>query len=96
MFLRNAWYVAAWATEIGRQNLLRRTLLNEPVVFYRTEDGTPVALATFSLIDLIVGSDSQNGTLHQLVFEVRTGDTPSPASERSKWCPPFSSSARIS
>lgn len=44
MFLRNAWYVGAWGTEVGRQNLLRRTLLNEPVVFYRTEDGTPVAL----------------------------------------------------
>jgi len=44
MFLKNAWYVGAWDTEVGRQNLLRRTLLNEPVVFYRTEDGTPVAL----------------------------------------------------
>ena len=45
MFLRNAWYVGAWATEVGRQKLLRRTLLDEPVVFYRREDGTPVALA---------------------------------------------------
>ena len=44
MFIRNAWYVGAWGTEVGRQNLLRRTLLNEPVVFYRKEDGTPVAL----------------------------------------------------
>ena len=44
MFLKNAWYVGAWDTEIGRQSLLRRTLLNEPVVFYRQEDGTPVAL----------------------------------------------------
>ena len=32
-------------TEVGRQKLLRRTLLNEPVVFFRQEDGTPVALA---------------------------------------------------
>ena len=45
MFLRNTWYVGAWGTEVGRQNLLRRTLLEEPVVFYRREDGTPVALA---------------------------------------------------
>lgn len=45
MFLRNAWYVGAWGTEVGRQNLLRRTLLNEPVMFWRQEDGTPVALA---------------------------------------------------
>ena len=45
MFLRNAWYVGAWGTEVGRQKMLRRTLLNEPVVFFRQEDGTPVALA---------------------------------------------------
>ena len=44
MFIRNAWYVGAWDHEVGRQNLLRRTLLDDPVVFYRREDGTPVAL----------------------------------------------------
>ena len=44
MFLKNAWYVAAWDHEVGRQNLLRRLFLNEPVVLYRQEDGTPVAL----------------------------------------------------
>ncbi len=45
MFLQNAWYVGAWGTEVGRQTLLRRVLLDEPVVFYRREDGSPVALA---------------------------------------------------
>ena len=44
MFIQNAWYVAAWDHEVGRQNLLRRTLLNEPVVLFRQLDGTPVAL----------------------------------------------------
>ncbi len=44
MFLRNCWYVAAWDHEVTRMNLLRRILLDEPVVFYRTEDGRPVAL----------------------------------------------------
>lgn len=44
MFIRNAWYVGAWDHEVNRQFLLRRTLLNEPVLFYRQEDGTPVAL----------------------------------------------------
>ena len=39
MFVRNAWYVAAWDHEIGR-NLLRRIILDEPVVLYRREDGT--------------------------------------------------------
>ena len=43
MFPRNAWYVAATADELGRE-LLGRTLLDEPVVLYRCDDGTPVAL----------------------------------------------------
>lgn len=43
MFLRNCWYVAAEAAEIGRQPL-GRILLGEPVVFYRKEDGSAVAL----------------------------------------------------
>ena len=42
MFLRNYWYVAATDTEIGRKPFAR-TLLGEPVVLFRTEDGTPVA-----------------------------------------------------
>ncbi len=43
MFPRNAWYVAATADELGRE-LLGRTLLDRPVVLYRRENGTPVAL----------------------------------------------------
>jgi phenylpropionate dioxygenase-like ring-hydroxylating dioxygenase large terminal subunit len=43
MFLQNYWYAAAWAEDIGR-DLLARVILNEPIVFYRKEDGTPVAL----------------------------------------------------
>ncbi len=43
MFLRNTWYVAAWSSEIGRE-LTSLKLLGEDVVFYRTEDGKPVAL----------------------------------------------------
>ena len=43
MFVRNAWYVAAWDHEIGR-DMLRRVILDEPVVFYRRDDGKPVAL----------------------------------------------------
>ncbi|GAB5101324.1 Rieske 2Fe-2S domain-containing protein [Caballeronia sp. HLA56] len=41
---RNQWYVAAWRNEIGR-TLFERRILDEPVVFYRTEAGDPVALA---------------------------------------------------
>lgn len=43
MFVRNAWYVAAWDHEITR-SLKRRILLDEPVVLYRTDTGKPVAL----------------------------------------------------
>jgi vanillate O-demethylase monooxygenase subunit len=43
MFLRNSWYVAATADELGRA-LLARTFLDEPVVLYRRQDGRPVAL----------------------------------------------------
>jgi phenylpropionate dioxygenase-like ring-hydroxylating dioxygenase large terminal subunit len=44
MFLRNAWYVAAWDREVSKEKPFARTLLNEPIVFYRQSDGTPVAL----------------------------------------------------
>jgi len=43
MFLRNFWYVAASAQEIGRKPL-GRMILGEPVVLFRKGDGTPVAL----------------------------------------------------
>ena len=41
--VRNGWYVAAFANEVGR-DLLPRTFLNKPVVLYRKEDGTAVAV----------------------------------------------------
>ncbi|WP_199431092.1 aromatic ring-hydroxylating dioxygenase subunit alpha [Qaidamihabitans albus] len=43
-FARNQWYVAAYGREIGRE-LFPRTILGEPIVFYRTEAGEAVALA---------------------------------------------------
>src|SRR5476649_2705264 len=43
MFMQNAWYVAAWDREIGRTPLARR-ICDQPMVFYRREDGTPVTL----------------------------------------------------
>ncbi|MEV7090776.1 aromatic ring-hydroxylating dioxygenase subunit alpha [Streptomyces sp. NPDC093085] len=49
-FARNQWYVAAYGREVGRE-LLGRTILDEAIVFYRTEGegdgaaGTVVALA---------------------------------------------------
>lgn len=43
-FARNQWYVAAYSREISRE-LFPRTILGEPIVFYRTEAGEAVALA---------------------------------------------------
>jgi phenylpropionate dioxygenase-like ring-hydroxylating dioxygenase large terminal subunit len=43
-FVRNQWYVAAYGHEIGR-TLFGRTILGEPIVFYRTGSGEVVALA---------------------------------------------------
>jgi phenylpropionate dioxygenase-like ring-hydroxylating dioxygenase large terminal subunit len=42
-FLRNGWYVAASADEVGRVPFARM-LLGEPVVMFRMDDGAPVAL----------------------------------------------------
>jgi len=44
MFLKNCWYVAAWDHELVRKKMMRRMLLNQPVVLYRREDGSPVAM----------------------------------------------------
>jgi phenylpropionate dioxygenase-like ring-hydroxylating dioxygenase large terminal subunit len=44
MFPRNYWYVAAWDHEVRRQELFRRVICGEPIVFYRREDGSPAAL----------------------------------------------------
>jgi len=43
MFLRNAWYVAAWDRELTR-SLLPVVILDERIVLYRKTDGTPAAL----------------------------------------------------
>jgi len=43
-YLRNAWSVAAWSSEILPGRTLARTLLDEPVVIYRDADGRATAL----------------------------------------------------
>ncbi|MEO7243228.1 MAG: aromatic ring-hydroxylating dioxygenase subunit alpha [Variovorax sp.] len=42
-YLRNTWYVAALSPDVGR-TLKPLRILGEAIVFYRMEDGTPVAL----------------------------------------------------
>ncbi len=43
MFVKDAWYVAAWDDEVD-QGLRPVTILGENVVLYRKRDGTPAAL----------------------------------------------------
>ena len=48
MWLRNCWYVIAWAHEIPAADspeLFHRTVLNEPILVYRLADGALVAMA---------------------------------------------------
>lgn len=44
MFVRNCWYVAAWDSDIAPGQLFPITIINEPVVLYRTADERLVAL----------------------------------------------------
>lgn len=41
--IQNAWYAAGWADDLG-DTLLARTILNQPVVLFRTSDGIAHAL----------------------------------------------------
>jgi phenylpropionate dioxygenase-like ring-hydroxylating dioxygenase large terminal subunit len=44
MFVRNTWYVAGWDKEVGASDLFSRTIIGIPVLMYRAEDGTLVAM----------------------------------------------------
>ena len=43
MYLHNAWYTAGWSNEFTSKPMAR-TFLDEPVVLYRAENGSLVAL----------------------------------------------------
>ncbi len=44
MFLRNAWYVAAWANELKAGELLARTICGDQIVFWRDQGGKVCAV----------------------------------------------------
>jgi len=44
MFIRNCWYVAAWSSELPQAGMISRTIINEPVVLFRTATGGIAAL----------------------------------------------------
>jgi vanillate O-demethylase monooxygenase subunit len=43
-YVRNAWYVGAWSHEVAAGRTFLRRIMDEPVVFFRGEDGEPIAL----------------------------------------------------
>lgn len=43
-YLNNAWYCAGWAGDLGRTPMAK-TFLDQSVLMYRREDGTPVAVS---------------------------------------------------
>jgi vanillate O-demethylase monooxygenase subunit len=44
MWVYNAWYVAAWSHEVEPGRIVARTIIDQPLVLYRTGDGHLVAL----------------------------------------------------
>ena len=44
MFIRNCWYVIAWDHDIGPDALFSRTVLDEPILLFRTGNGAWAAL----------------------------------------------------
>ncbi|MBC2666005.1 aromatic ring-hydroxylating dioxygenase subunit alpha [Novosphingobium flavum] len=72
-FVRNHWYAAAWAGEVGERPLARR-ILDEPVVLFRTPDGGAAALedrCPHRLAPLSLGECADGGLrcgYHGMVF----------------------------
>jgi phenylpropionate dioxygenase-like ring-hydroxylating dioxygenase large terminal subunit len=87
MFLKNAWYAAAWDNEVGRQ-LTPMKILGEPIVLYRTADGRPVALEDACphrklplSMGRLKGDDVECG-YHGLTFDCSGACTRVPGAER--------------
>jgi phenylpropionate dioxygenase-like ring-hydroxylating dioxygenase large terminal subunit len=42
--LRNIWWMAMWSHDLAPGEMVARRIMDEPLVFYRTENGTPAAV----------------------------------------------------
>ncbi len=76
MFIRNCWYVGAWSEEVGQRQPLARTIIGDPVVFFRTSQGRVVALedrCAHRRMPLSLGRISEDDTLicpyHGLTYD---------------------------
>ena len=87
MFILDAWYVAAWSTEITREPA-RKVVCSIPVVLYRTEAGSPVALVDrcahrgFPLSAGTVVGDAIRCGYHGFTYDPTGACTRIPAQER--------------
>lgn len=87
MFLRNAWYVAAWDHELGRE-LKPIRILGEEVVLYRKRDGAPAALedaCPHRKLPLSMGrikGDEVECGYHGLTFDCTGACTRAPVQEK--------------
>jgi phenylpropionate dioxygenase-like ring-hydroxylating dioxygenase large terminal subunit len=87
MFVKNAWYVAAWDHDIG-PGLTPARILGEPVVLYRTRGGKPAALedaCPHRKLPLSMGrlkGDEVECGYHGLTFDSSGACTRVPGAER--------------
>ncbi len=44
MFVKNCWYVAGWVAELPADGLIARTIINEPLVLFRSSHGEVIVL----------------------------------------------------
>lgn len=75
-FLRNAWYMAMWGEQLAPGALAPRTMLNDPVLVWRTADGQPAAMADscphrFAPLHMgrVTGGDRIRCAYHGLEFD---------------------------
>lgn len=70
-YLKRAWYVAGFADELARGQLLARALLGEPLVLFRCPDGTVAALhdrCPHRFAPLSTGALSDDGASVQCLY----------------------------
>ena len=85
-YVRNAWYMAAWAQDLAEVRIIGRTILGEPVAVYRKTDGTPSAIqdrcphrfAKFSVLGKVVHGDRVQCPYHGLEFDAAGACTLNP------------------
>lgn len=95
VYVRNSWYVAALREEVTREPI-ERTIMDDPIVFYRTAGGHPVAMygicphRYYPLVRGRVVADALQCGYHGFTFDCRgrciripaQGDRPSGFSQR--------------